>query len=179
MPVTGGGPAPDPVEPYVELFRAAATPESPASALAAQAFVESRFDPGAVSPAGAEGLMQFIPTTWARFGVDGDGDGTADPFEPADAVPSAVAYRAHLRRVLGAVPGAETGPGLEELVLAGYNAGPGAVLESGGVPPFSETLAYVERVEAARARYAVLDEPVPPDVVGEAAADRGVTAPGS
>ena len=158
----GSSAGPEPVEPYVELFRASATPESPASVLAAQASVESGFDPDAVSPAGAEGLMQFIPSTWARFGVDGDGDGTADPFTPADAVPSAVAYRAHLRDVLGGVPGAETSPGLEDLVLAGYNAGPGAVLASGGVPPFAETVAYVERVGAEREQYADLDAPAPP-----------------
>ena len=147
----------DGVEPWADLFRQHATDESPASVLAAQARVESGFDPDAVSPAGAEGMMQFVPATWARFGFDGDGDGRARVQEPADAVPSAVAYRSYLRDVLADLPGADDPAVLDRLVLAGYNAGPGAVLRAGGVPDFPETEAYVERVARAQERYAYLD----------------------
>ena len=45
-----------------------------------------------VSSAGAQGPMQFLPTTWAQYGVDGNADGSADPFDPADAVPAAADY---------------------------------------------------------------------------------------
>lgn len=48
--------------------------------------------PGQVSTAGAQGLMQFLPATWSQYGIDGNADGTADPFEPADAIPAAAQY---------------------------------------------------------------------------------------
>jgi cell wall-associated NlpC family hydrolase len=48
--------------------------------------------PGQVSTTGAQGPMQFLPATWASYGLDGDGDGTADPFDPADAIPAAADY---------------------------------------------------------------------------------------
>jgi soluble lytic murein transglycosylase-like protein len=48
--------------------------------------------PSLVSPTGAEGPMQFEPGTWATYGVDGDGDGRADPFDPADAILAAADY---------------------------------------------------------------------------------------
>jgi cell wall-associated NlpC family hydrolase len=48
--------------------------------------------PRQVSPAGAQGPMQFLPATWATYGTDGNGDGTADAFDPADAIPAAAGY---------------------------------------------------------------------------------------
>ncbi|WP_018636887.1 lytic transglycosylase domain-containing protein [Parafrankia elaeagni] len=134
----------------VPLFQAAAATYGGLSAaqLAAQARVESSFDPSAVSPAGARGLMQFLPTTWAQFGVDGNGDGRADPLEPRDAIPSAAHYEAHLASSLADLPGDRT-----SLILAAYNAGPQAVRTAGGIPDFHETRAYVARVHDWAATY--------------------------
>lgn len=57
--------------------------------LAAQLYQESGFDPKARSAATAQGIAQFIPGTWAVHGVDGDGDGDRDVWDPEDAIPSA------------------------------------------------------------------------------------------
>ncbi len=96
--------------------------------LAAVAKVESGFNPSAVSPAGAKGLMQFMPATASQFGVD--------PLDPASAVDGAARYLRRLIDELGSV----------ELALAGYNAGPGNVRKYGGIPPFAETQQYVSKV---------------------------------
>ena len=69
--------------------------------LAAVAFVESSFNPNAVGPPNrtgelAQGMMQFLPSTWAIYGLDGDGDGHADPFNPIDAIYSAAYYLSEL-----------------------------------------------------------------------------------
>ena len=50
------------------------------------------WNPGAVSPADARGIAQFIPGTWATHGIDGDGDGDRDIWDPNDAIPSAASY---------------------------------------------------------------------------------------
>jgi hypothetical protein len=105
---------------------------SPALVLAVIA-VESAGRPAAVSPAGAQGLMQLIPATAERFGV-------RDPFDPAQNIRGGVAY---LDWLLGEFDGDAV------LALAGYNAGEGAVRRNGGVPPFAETRDYVPRVLAA------------------------------
>ncbi len=96
--------------------------------LAAMASVESAFDPAAVSPAGAQGLMQFMPATASSFGID--------PLDPAQAVDGAARYIRQLLDRFGSL----------DLALAGYNAGPGAVSRAGGVPPYAETRAYVTKV---------------------------------
>jgi len=96
--------------------------------LAAVARTESGFDPSVVSPAGAQGLMQFMPATAAEMGVD--------PWDPASAIDGAARYlRTSLDRF-----------GSAELAIASYNAGPGAVARHGGVPPFPETQNYVRKV---------------------------------
>ena len=103
--------------------------------LAAVAFAESRFNPKAQSPAGAEGLMQFMPATAAEMGVD--------PWDPTSAIDGAARY---LRRSLDQF-------GSPELAVASYNAGRGAVGRYGGIPPYQETRNYVSTVtEAWRAR---------------------------
>ena len=118
--------------PYADLFRAAGAAHGiRPSVLAAVAKTESAFDPDAVSPAGARGLMQFMPATAAELGVD--------PLDPASAIDGAARYLSQNLRRFGSL----------ELALAAYNAGPGAVQQHGGIPPFAETQAYVPRVLAA------------------------------
>ena len=99
--------------------------------------VESCFDVRARSVAGAEGLMQLMPATARELGV-------ADAFSTPENLDGGSRY---LARMLERFDGDET------LALAAYNAGPGHVTRHGGVPPFPETVAYVARVLAARARY--------------------------
>lgn len=118
--------------PYADLFRTAGAAHGiQPSVLAAVAKTESAFDPNAVSPAGALGLMQFMPGTAAEMGVD--------PYDPASAIDGAARYLSQNLRRFGSL----------ELALAAYNAGPGAVQTHGGIPPFAETQAYVPKVLAA------------------------------
>jgi hypothetical protein len=100
------------------------------SLLTAVAWTESRFQPGATSPAGARGVMQLMPGTARDLGV-------LDSSDPSQNVMGGARY---LRMMLD-----RFGNNLE-LALAGYNAGPGAVQRFGGVPPFRETRAYVQQV---------------------------------
>jgi hypothetical protein len=100
----------------------------PAGLLKSVARAESGLDPNARSHAGALGLMQLMPGTARELGVD--------PMNPARAVDGAARLlRQHLK-TFGSVP----------LALAAYNAGPGAVRKYDGIPPYSETRAYVKRV---------------------------------
>jgi soluble lytic murein transglycosylase-like protein len=107
--------------------------------LAAQLYQESGFDPKAQSHAAAQGIAQFIPGTWATHGIDGDGDGDRDVWDPADAIPSAASYDCTLASYVKDVPGNPT-----ENMLASYNAGAGAVIQYQGVPPYKETQNYVK-----------------------------------
>ncbi len=91
---------------------------------------ESNFDAGAVSPKNAQGLMQLIPDTAARFNV-------RDPFDPAQSIRGGMAY---LRWLLAYFEGDVT------LVAAAYNAGEATVERYRGVPPFAETRAYITRI---------------------------------
>jgi cell wall-associated NlpC family hydrolase len=109
--------------------------------LAAQLYQESGFNPKAQSAAAAQGIAQFIPGTWAIHGVDGDGDGDRDVWDPADAIPSAAAYDCSLASYVKSVPG-----NLTENMLAAYNAGPDAVIRYQGVPPYAETRNYVKTI---------------------------------
>jgi soluble lytic murein transglycosylase-like protein len=93
--------------------------------------VESAFNPYAKSPKGALGLMQLMPATLLQFGV-------RNAFNPAENVRAGVAY---LRQLL------DRYSNNEELALAAYNAGPGAVDKHGQtVPPYRETRNYVAQI---------------------------------
>lgn len=141
---------------YADLVqRAGATcSAAPPSVLAAQIEAESGWNPQARSPAGAQGIAQFLPDTWARYGVDGDGDGTADVWNPADAIAAQARYDCVLAAQMSAAlqNGQVTG-NLTELMLAAYNAGPRAVLTARGIPLFVETRDYVSKIMNGAAAY--------------------------
>ncbi|MCZ2830281.1 transglycosylase SLT domain-containing protein [Modestobacter sp. VKM Ac-2986] len=115
--------------PYADLFASAGARHGVSPALlAAVAKTESGFDSSAVSPAGARGLMQFMPATAKSLGVDAG--------DPASSIDGAARYLSSLTQQFGST----------ELALAAYNAGPGAVSRAGGVPPYGETKSYVQKV---------------------------------
>ncbi|HEV2171275.1 MAG TPA: lytic transglycosylase domain-containing protein [Candidatus Binatus sp.] len=119
------------------LFRAAAELYSiDPDLLAAIATVESGGNADAVSPKGAQGLMQLMPGTASRFGV-------IDPFDPVSNTLGAVRLISFLRQYRTTHGDAPLN--LPEL-LAAYNAGEGAVDKYNGVPPYPETQQYVRRV---------------------------------
>jgi cell wall-associated NlpC family hydrolase len=100
----------------------------PTGLLAAVAQTESGGNTAAVSPAGAQGLMQLMPSTAQGLGVD--------PWNPGQAVQGAAQLISGYLHRFGSVP----------LALAAYNAGPAAVEQYGGVPPYTETQNYVARI---------------------------------
>jgi cell wall-associated NlpC family hydrolase len=135
--------------PYAGLVLAAGQicPEAPPEILAAQLEAESGWDPDARSSAGAIGIAQFMPGTWARWGRDANADGRSDPRDPDDAIPAQARYDCALVAELArAVRDKRVHGDLTELMLAAYNAGLGVVLAAGGVPPIQETRRYVARV---------------------------------
>ena len=145
-PVTLGPGVPEEYRADV-LAAAELCPRLSPSLLAAQVEVESTWNPKAESPAGAQGLAQFMPDTWARWGGDLDEDGQASPFDPGDALRAQATYMCHLLdTMLASGLGGEDELAVIGLALAGYNAGPGAVLTHGGVPPYPETQTYVRTV---------------------------------
>ena len=77
--------------------------------LAAQLYQESGWNARAQSPAAAQGIAQFIPGTWATHGIDGNGDGKADVWDPQDAIPSAASYDCELASYVKDVPGRQHG----------------------------------------------------------------------
>ena len=102
----------------------------PMNLLAAQLYAESGFNPFARSPAGAEGIAQFMPGTAEAYDLD-------NPFDPVEAIDAQAHLMSDLLRQFG---------GKVALALAAYNAGPGAVERYGGVPPYPETRAYVAKI---------------------------------
>jgi len=98
---------------------------------------ESAFNPNALSRVGAQGLMQLMPATARRFGV-------SNAFDAGQNIRGGVQYLAFLLKRFN---------GNLSLVAAGYNAGEGAVDKYDGVPPYSETQRYVQRVGVLADRY--------------------------
>jgi len=91
--------------------------------------VESNYNPFALSPKGAEGLMQLIPGTARRFGID-------NSFDPKQNIDAGVRYLKYLQDMFQD----------DRLTLAAYNAGEGAVVRHQWIPPYRETQEYVRRV---------------------------------
>lgn len=139
-----GAPVTIPVE-YVGLIKDSVQrcPAISEELFAAQIHAESGFDPNAESPAGAQGIAQFMPYTWKHYGIDGDGDGVINVWNPGDAIPSAARMNCINRRGVKDLDG----PRLKN-TFAAYNAGIGSVLKYGGIPPFPETEKYVEKIFA-------------------------------
>ena len=108
--------------------QAAAAYGVPSKLLSAVASTESGYQPGAVSNAGAEGLMQLMPSTASSLSVD--------PFVPTQAVNGAAKLLSSYYSQYGSWP----------VALAAYNAGPAAVQEYSGIPPYPQTQAYVQTV---------------------------------
>jgi hypothetical protein len=100
-----------------------------AALLSAQIYAESSFNPFARSPAGAEGIAQFMPGTAQALGL-------RNPFDAEQAIDAQAHLMRDLLRRFGWVP----------LALAAYNAGAGAVERYGGIPPYAETRAYVAKI---------------------------------
>jgi soluble lytic murein transglycosylase-like protein len=121
----------------VEIAAAAAAHGVDEALVRAVIHAESSFNANALSHKGAQGLMQLMPATAARFGV-------SDAFTVAENINGGVTYLAWLlRRFDGDVSRA----------VAGYNAGEGAVDRFGGIPPYEETQRFVERVGQLHQRY--------------------------
>ena len=113
------------------ILRSAARWGVPPALMAGQLMAESGFDPTAGSPAGAQGIAQFMPSTAASYGL-------TNPYDPVAAIDA----EAHLMHDLLAQFGSP------ELALAAYNAGPAPVEACHCIPPYPETQAYVTRILA-------------------------------
>lgn len=124
---------------YDDAIRQAATLyQIPEALVRAVVMVESNFDPRSVSHAGAQGLMQLMPETAARMEV-------RDSFDPRENIFGGVRYLRILANLFN---------GDLELTVAGYNAGEGAVMRHGGIPPYEETQDYVVKVLTYYRRFA-------------------------
>ncbi len=142
-----GGPIVVPAELRTVFAEAAERCEAiPIEILAAQIAAESHWDERAVSSAGARGIAQFMPEVWKQYGIDADGDGDAEVWNPVDAIHS-----------VRDVPGNRL-----HNTLAAYNAGHGNVIKYGGVPPFPETEAYLKRILRYAETIRFTDEPAGP-----------------
>lgn len=122
----------------------------PPEVINAVMMTESGGDPNAVSPKGAEGLMQVMPATGADPGY---GVTPLDPNKPGDNLRFGTDYLNAMHRAHG---------GDLDKTLAAYNAGPGAVAKYGGVPPYPETRAYIEKVKGRLPTQTSIESPSAP-----------------
>ncbi|MCP4663233.1 MAG: lytic transglycosylase domain-containing protein [bacterium] len=126
---------PPPETPYAQLIYDAARRHALNPALvAAVVRAESGFRPTAISSRGARGLMQLMPATAQRFGIEGE-----RVFDPAENIEAGSRYLSWL---------AERFDERLALVLAAYNAGEGTVERYDGIPPYRETREYLRRIYA-------------------------------
>lgn len=129
---------------YNEWIRGAAILyQIPEELIRAVIMCESNYDPRAVSPAGAQGLMQLMPETAMRMQV-------RDSFDPRENIYGGTRYLRVLANMFN---------GDLELTVAGYNAGEGAIVRFAGIPPYEETQGYVVRVLSYYRRYRTLGDP--------------------
>lgn len=129
-------------------------PEITPPLIAAQIEAESNWNPNAASEAGAQGMTQFMPATWASAGKDGDGDGKAEINNPRDAIYSQGVYMCSLAsEVKERISAGKLTGDVAQLALAAYNAGMGAVDAAGGIPPYKETQNYVPKIMELAAKY--------------------------
>jgi Transglycosylase SLT domain/D-alanyl-D-alanine carboxypeptidase len=148
--------------------------------LAAQIQAESGWNPTAGSPAGAQGIAQFMPGTWKTWGKDYSGDGVVDALDPTDAIGS----QADMMCALFAKVTADLAAGVLkgdplQLSLSSYNAGLGAVEAAHGIPPFTETQRYVQRILAAIPTYSTTPQATITDASASAGGGPAVSADGS
>jgi len=115
----------------VIIVRAAQAHNLPFALVKAVIHAESGFNPRALSPKGAKGLMQLMPENVAFYKIK-------DPFDPYENIMGGAAYLKHLLTDF---------EGNRRLALAAYNAGPTRVKHHRGIPPIAETRAYVAKVE--------------------------------
>ncbi|HET7445096.1 MAG TPA: transglycosylase SLT domain-containing protein [Solirubrobacterales bacterium] len=129
--LAAAGPLPAfvPAEFRDQIVRAAARWDVSAALLAGQLMAESGFDPNAGSPAGAQGIAQFMPSTAASYGL-------RNPYDPVEAIDAEAHLMSDLIRQFGS----------PELALAAYNAGPAPVEACHCIPAYPETQAYVARI---------------------------------
>lgn len=122
--------------------------------IAAQDQVESGWNPDAVSPADAEGIAQFLPSTFASWGRDDDGTGNVSPFNPADEIMAQGRYDCSLADLMSRlVASGQVSGSVVDLALASYNAGPEAVEAARGVPVVAAS--YVQDIDSlAASKYA-------------------------
>ena len=115
--------------------------------IAAQDQAESDWNPHAVSSAGAEGIAQFLPSTFASWGRNDDGTGNVSPFNPADEIMAQGRYDCSLAALASRLVASGAAAGsVVDLALACYNAGPGQVEAAHGVP--ADAAAYVREIES-------------------------------
>ncbi|MBV9445879.1 MAG: bifunctional lytic transglycosylase/C40 family peptidase [Streptosporangiaceae bacterium] len=116
--------------------------------IAAQDQVESGWNPHAVNgTSGAEGIAQFLPSTFTSWGRDDDGTGNVSPFNPRDAIMAQGRYDCSLAALAARlVSSGQAAGSVLDLALAAYNAGPGAMEAAHGVP--ADAAAYVQQIES-------------------------------
>jgi soluble lytic murein transglycosylase-like protein len=159
VPAPTTAPAPAPAFSFNDAVERIAAQEAvPALLMHSVIKVESNYNPNAVSPKGALGIMQLMPETARRFGV-------ADVFNPLDNMQGGARY---LHYLLGLYKGDYT------LTVAAYNAGEAAIEKYGSVPPFPETRNYVDQVRRAielslkaQKPAVAVAQPIPPAVAVE------------